>query len=323
MPFVGEFHGTSGPVRTSFNDSVLDIENEVIKACDEVTGISKKPTDPWSGDHIGFYHTLGAICRTGPNRGKRSYAARGYYEANRARPNLKVLCDTLVNKVILDGNKATGVSISHGGQEYEVPIKREVIVCGGTIKSPQILELSGIGDPAVLEAAGVPCKVANPAVGANVQDHSLTLAVFEVASHVATLDTLSQKPSVMEAAQKQYMETQGGPLSCTSTMQGFFPVKAVMSEEELEALIQSIRDIKPTSPFHEKQLAQIIKHLQNDKSANLQMVLVTATLNLNAIEHQSELFPALAPEKPAGFTMALCAQYPVARGYVHIDSAGK
>lgn len=55
MPFVGEHHGTSGPVRTSFNDSLLPIEDDIIKAADEAAGLTKKPMDPWSGDHIGFY----------------------------------------------------------------------------------------------------------------------------------------------------------------------------------------------------------------------------------------------------------------------------
>lgn len=50
MPFVGEYHGTSGPVRTSFNDFRLPIEDDFIKACAETTGLAKKPVDPWSGD---------------------------------------------------------------------------------------------------------------------------------------------------------------------------------------------------------------------------------------------------------------------------------
>lgn len=323
MPFVGEFHGTSGPVRTSFNDTIMPIENDIIKACDEVTDTPKKPLDPWSGDHIGFYNTLGSICRTGPNKGKRSYAARGFYEANRAsRPNLKVLCSTLVNKVNLTGNKATGVNFSHEGQEYNVTVKREVIVSGGTVKSPQILELSGIGDPAVLEAAGVECKIANPGVGANLQDHQITLAVYEMTPDTVTSDTFHQVPEAMQNALKQYTESGRGPLACTSTMQGFFPAKKVMSEEELEKVIQSIRDVKPTSAFHEKQLAQIIAHLQSDTSANIQLVLVPITGNIDSIKDQSILFPPRSADKPPGVSFALCLQYPVARGYVHISSSG-
>ncbi|KAJ5995543.1 hypothetical protein N7481_002520 [Penicillium waksmanii] len=322
MPFVGEFHGTSGPVRTSFNDSLIPVETDIIKACDEVTGYSKKPLDPWSGDHIGFYNTLGLIARTGPNKGKRSYAARGYYENNRTtRPNLKVLCSALVNKVVLEGNKAVGVNFTHNGQEHTITTNREIIVSGGTLKSPQILELSGIGDPAILKAAGVECKVANPAIGNNVQDHPLTFAGYETQPGIMTLDSLYQNPELMAAAQKQYAETQSGVLSCTSTMQGFFSAKSILSEAELEEVVQSIRDVKPTSAFHQKQLEQIIAHLQSDVSANLQMVLVPITAQIDGIEHQRNLFPPADPNRPAGLTFALCLQYPVARGYVHIESA--
>lgn len=323
MPFAGEFHGTSGPVRTSFNDNLIPVETDIIKACDEVTGYSKKPLDPWSGDHIGFYNTLGSIARTGPNKGKRSYAARGYYENNRStRPNLKVLCSALINKVVLEGNKAVGVNFTHNDQEHTITTNREIIVSGGTLKSPQILELSGIGDPAVLEAAGVECKVANPAIGNNLQDHPITIAGYECQPGIMTLDSLYQNPELMAAAQKQYAESQSGVLSCTSSMQGFFSAKSIMSEEELEEVVQSIRDVKPTSEFHQKQLEQIIAHLQNDVSANLQMVLVPISAALEGIEHQSKLFAPTDLNKPAGLTFALCLQYPVARGSVHIDSAG-
>ncbi|KAJ6103829.1 hypothetical protein N7486_004051 [Penicillium sp. IBT 16267x] len=321
MPILGEFHGTSGPIRTGFNDCIMSVENDIVKACEEVTGISNKPVDPWSGDHIGFYHTLGSVCRTGPNKGKRSYAARGYYEANRDRPNLKVLCEALVNRVILDGNKATGVSFTYDGRGYQVSARREVIVCGGTIKSPQILELSGIGDPTVLEAARVECKVANLGVGTNVQDHSLSILMFEVQPGVITLDNLHQVPEAMQDAIKQYTETSGGPLSCISSMQGFFPAKKILSDTELEGVIQSIRHIKPASAFHEKQLAQIIAHLESDRSANIQLILVPASACPDGVEHQSKLFPPRSPDQPAGFTSAVCLQYPVARGYIHIRSA--
>ena len=253
MPLVGEFHGTSGPIHTGFNDSILPVENDIIKACEEATGITSKPADPWSGDHIGIYHTLGSVIRTGPNKGKRSYSARGYYEDIRAiRPNLKVLCEALVNIIVLSGKTATGVSLTHAGVKYQVPARREVIVSCGTIQSPQILELSGIGDPEILKAAGVECKVANSGVGANVQDHPVTFSVIEVQPSMMTMDTLYQVPDAMEAASKQYAETSGGPLSSISSLQGFFPAKKILSETELGEIIQSIRDIKPTSALHAK-----------------------------------------------------------------------
>lgn len=183
------------------------------------------------------------MCRTGPNAGKRSYAARGYFAANAERPNLHVLCEALVSSVQLDGNKATGANFVHEGKTHTVKAGREVIISGGAIQSPQILELSGIGDPAVLSAAGVECKVENKAVGANFQDHSLTVSQlpssdprsdpllttskavsWALATGNPSFEVVHQ-PEVMAAAQQELMEKQTGPLTHIASTQGFFPYK--------------------------------------------------------------------------------------------------
>lgn len=82
----------------------------------------------------------------------------------------------MVTSIELDGNRATGVNFSHGSSPHSVKANREIIVSCGTIQSPQILELSGIGDPEVLKAAGIECKIENKAVGANFQDHVMTVS---------------------------------------------------------------------------------------------------------------------------------------------------
>ncbi|KAL4804192.1 hypothetical protein BDV18DRAFT_166310 [Aspergillus unguis] len=320
-PLTSEYHGTNGPIKTSFNEANLPIEYQFIQAAGEATNLPNRPVDAWSGDHLGFYNTLGTVSRTGPHKGKRSYAGREYYEVNHARPNLKLLCEARVNKVVLDGTRATGVSLTTGGQEYVVSATREVIVCGGTIMSPQILELSGIGDPDVLAAAGVECKVENKAVGANVQDHSLSLITWQMQPEVVTSDTLSQDPEAAQAAMAQYAETSSGPLSSIGSTQGYFPAKRILSESELAHVVQSIREIKSTSPFHEKQLQQVVSHLESDVSANLQLVILPGTLNIGGIEHQSQLFLPVPPGNPVGATAGLCLQYPVSRGYIHIQSS--
>lgn len=188
MPFVGENHGTSGPIHTSFNPYKFDIEDDVIKAADNVTGYTKKPTDPWNGDHIGFYHTLATIGRSGADKDKRSYAARGYLKENFGRPNLKVTTEAMVIRIELDGDCATGVTYRNNDQEYTVKAKRETIVSGGVISSPQILELSGIGNPEVLSKAGAECKIENNAVGENLQDHVMASLCPELKDGVENLD---------------------------------------------------------------------------------------------------------------------------------------
>lgn len=218
MCTVDEFHGTSGPVRTSFNDFRLPIEDDIVKAWDEACGMTKKPNDPWSGDHIGFFQTLGTVVRTGPNKGKRGYAARGYLQPNLGRSNLKVLCDAQVSKILLEGNVAKGVEFTHAGSTYSVPVRREVLVCGGVVHSPQILELSGIGDPEILNAAGIDCKVENRAVGENFQDHTVTVAGYKLAEGQMSADAIYD-PAMMEQAQKALMETQGGVSNLEGRMQ--------------------------------------------------------------------------------------------------------
>ncbi|KIW66735.1 hypothetical protein PV04_06035 [Phialophora macrospora] len=322
MPLVGENHGTSGPVRTGFNDFRLPIEDDVIKAADHATGFDKKPLDPWSGDHIGFYNTMGSVVRTGPDKGKRSYAARGYFQPNEHRPNLRVITESLVSRVILENKRATGVEFINHGQKYTVKAKREVIVSGGIINSPQILEMSGIGNPEILRAAGVECLVDLPSVGENYQDHAATGTVYQLADGQMSGDSL-YKPEVMAAAQKALAEEQGGPLTSIQSVQGFFPVTLFLEKGELEEIIHSIEQSQKTAtPFQKKQWDQVIKHIKSNKSANLQFVFLTATGSFaEGVSDQSKLFSPPPEGAPDGVTLAICLQYPVSRGHVHIKSA--
>ena len=90
-----------------------------------------------------------------------------------------MLTEAFVQEVVLEEEEgqwvAKGVRFVHGGEEHVVRTEGEVIICAGSVQSPQLLELSGIGDPEVLNAAGVEAKVNNPAVGENLQDHMSTL----------------------------------------------------------------------------------------------------------------------------------------------------
>jgi choline dehydrogenase-like flavoprotein len=253
------------------------------------------------------------VARTGPNKGKRSYAARGYFETNQHRPNLKVLCEALSTNVVLEGNVAKGVAFLHNGTKHTVNVKKEVILSCGVVQSPQLLELSGIGDPEVLKAAGVECKVENLGVGNNFQDHCLSMAVYQLAPGIMSLDAL-QDPKVMEDAQKTLTEKQGGPLTGISSCQGFFPYKVMASDEELKETIQSLNDTKFRTPYEKQQIEQIITHLESDSSANLQMLGVCVTGGYeHGVEDQSLLFPEVDPSKGVGCTLVVCLQVGIPR----------
>jgi len=101
------------------------------------------------------------------HRGKRQSAAVAFLRPARGRPNLTVRTDVVVDCVLFDGLRATGVRTTSG----EVLARREVILAGGAMASPGILERSGVGDPARLEALGVPLVAASPEVGENLSEH--------------------------------------------------------------------------------------------------------------------------------------------------------
>ena len=103
--------------------------------------------------------------------GRRCSAADAYLRPALARPNLRVEILALTTRVLIEGGRAVGVEYLRGGRVLTARANREVILCGGVINSPQLLMLSGIGDPDALRALGIDVKVALRGVGKNLQDH--------------------------------------------------------------------------------------------------------------------------------------------------------
>ncbi len=103
--------------------------------------------------------------------GVRWSAAKAYLEPAMARPNLTVQRNTFVNRIVFEGVKAIGAELSVSGKTEIARCEREVIVCAGAINSPQLLNLSGIGDADHLKSLELACVAHLPAVGRNLQDH--------------------------------------------------------------------------------------------------------------------------------------------------------
>ncbi len=105
------------------------------------------------------------------HKGRRLSAARAYLHPVMKRPNLTVTCRAMVEKVIFDGNRATGVQFSTRRGGRQTATANEIVLCGGAINTPQLLQLSGIGNTDDLTALGIPLVHHLPGVGENLQDH--------------------------------------------------------------------------------------------------------------------------------------------------------
>ena len=211
-------HGINGPVHNSFPPFYDDFY-KAWEPTYEKLGLG--PTgDPKDGLAIGAYTTLLTL---DPRNASRSYAANAYFKPNAARSNLKVLTGALSTKINFatptrNGTTltATGVQFSVNGTSYNVTAKREVILSAGAFQSPHLLELSGIGDPKILEAQGIDVLYANPNVGENLQDHILVPLGFKVAPGEPTFESLRNE-SVLEEALAVYTQNHTGPLASGTT----------------------------------------------------------------------------------------------------------
>ncbi|MGX9854556.1 GMC family oxidoreductase [Limimaricola variabilis] len=166
-----------------------------------------------SQDGFGYY-------QVNQKEGRRVSAADAYLDPARKRHNLTVLTGSHVLRVLLEGRRATGVEIRQGSQNRHVRARCEVVLAAGAVQSPQLLELSGIGDPQVLSAAGIEMRHALPGVGANYMDHFCTRMSWRVTQPV-TLNEQTRGLSLLRAV-AQYATSRTGILTyATGLVHGF------------------------------------------------------------------------------------------------------
>jgi choline dehydrogenase len=144
--------------------------------------------------------------------GRRESGVTAYLSPARRRPNLKITTDALVTRVMFESRRATGVEIERGGDRCTVKARREVIVACGAYGSPQLLQLSGVGDAAALQSVGIAPLLDLAAVGKNLQDHpaaSISVRTANTESYGLSWRTVPR--SLIIAA--QYLLFHSGPLA--------------------------------------------------------------------------------------------------------------
>jgi len=161
-----DYRGGNGPVSTS-NGNNMKL-NPLYKAFIEA---GKEAGYPETKDYNGEQQEGFGPMHMTVGGGVRSSTSNAYIKPAKNRSNLKILTNVLVQKVILENKIATGVEYSINGNKKALKANREVILCAGSIGSPQLLQLSGIGPKKVLDDAGVDVLHELPGVGENLQDH--------------------------------------------------------------------------------------------------------------------------------------------------------
>ena len=168
-------------------------------------------------------------------RGVRWNAAKAFLRPIAGRPNLKVATGAHVLRVLFEGRRAVGVRYRQGdGPEQDVRVRREVVLASGAIGSAQLLQVSGVGPAALLQAHGVPVVHDLPGVGGNLQDHLQLRLVYRV-RRARTLNMMAATWWGKAAIGLHYAFARGGPLSMAPSQLGAF---ARTSPEHARANVQ-------------------------------------------------------------------------------------
>ncbi len=179
----------------------------------------------------GFGPRQGAI-----RNGRRVSGVTAYLDPVRHRPNLRILTDHAVTRVLLKEGRATGIEVQVEGARREIGARREVILSAGAYGSPQLLQLSGIGDPAELAAKGVTPLHALPDVGRHLHDHpasSVSLRTSDTSSYGLSLRTVPRAVGIG----LNYLLFRKGPLaSNVFEANGFVRSRAGLDRPDLQII---------------------------------------------------------------------------------------
>lgn len=206
------YRGGDGPLPVKDLDWRHPLTEAFVEGCVQY-GIPRNP------DYNGERQEGVSYVQRNARNGRRVSAADAYLHPVRGRANLDLRTNAHVTGLILDGKKATGVRYRRGGRTgamTEVKARREVILAGGTFNSPQLLQLSGIGDPEHLRQAGIECRHELPGVGQNLRDHFAPRMTYRV-KNIETLNERTRGLKLVGEALK-YATSRSGALALSPTL---------------------------------------------------------------------------------------------------------
>lgn len=220
---ANEYHGAGGPLAVSDLRSRHELNDAFIAGAQE-RGI------PFNPDFNGAEQDgVGPLQVTVRGR-RRASAAVAYLRPALRRANLKVETGALAHRVLFEGRRAVGVEFAQGAARRRVRARGEVLLAGGSINSPHLLQLSGVGPGALLQEHGIPVAHDLPGVGENLQDHIGGRITYR-AARANTYNEISHNPVLQVVAGLQYVFGASGPLMTGAGPIGMF----VRTRPELES----------------------------------------------------------------------------------------
>lgn len=308
--------GKNGHIAASYNAWYSDILAPYVKTVTSL-GIPLN-FNPDSGQTFGIYNSPRSVNSTS---GKRSYAASTYYAYNAHRPNFVVLTGAQATKIRFkhpisgpSGGKvtATGASFSYNSTSFTVSAKREVILAAGTFQTPQLLELSGIGNSTIMRSHGITPLVDLPGVGENLQDHIFVSTNYELKHGFTTLDILRNNVTYAAAAQAQYNSAHDGILASSGSIIAFVGLDSIANSAEIARMTAQLKHEIARGRSTELQKAQYA----------LQLDWLKKKMGHVEVLFNPVYFGNRMPKNDTSYLAIITAiQHPFSRGNIHISTS--
>ncbi|XOY55381.1 MAG: GMC family oxidoreductase [Rhodobacterales bacterium] len=240
-----QYRGAHGPLQIS------DLRNHN-PSCDAWLRAAREAGLPDNPDFNGASsHGIGSYQLTLRGRWRDS-AATAFLKPAMGRPNLTVKLRAAVTGLTFNGPRASGIAFRHDGEDQTALADAEVILCGGAVQTPQLLQLSGIGPEAVLEKHGIKVRHDAPEVGANLQDHIQMRTIVELSQRGLSLNDHMKNPISLAKMGLEWLVKGAGPLSVGAGQVGgaMCTKYAKDGRPDIQLFVMPLSVDKPGKPLH-------------------------------------------------------------------------
>ncbi|WP_421984233.1 GMC family oxidoreductase [Roseibium sp.] len=238
-----EFHGTGGPLSVSN----MRIQRPI---CDAWVAAAQTAGYPFNPDYNGATQEGVGYFQLTTKNGRRCSSAVAFLKPARARENLQIITHALVSRINLDGRKVTGITYrDRSGAEQTITVRREVVLSGGAINSPQVLMLSGIGDPEQLRQNGIEPVHELSGVGQGLQDHLQARLVFKC--NEPTLNDEVRSLFNQARIALKYALFRAGPMTMAASLAtGFLKTRPELETPDIQFHVQPWSADSPGEGVH-------------------------------------------------------------------------
>ncbi|TPL18106.1 MULTISPECIES: GMC family oxidoreductase N-terminal domain-containing protein [unclassified Mesorhizobium] len=234
------WRGRGGPLHISDTSDAVHPLTKRYLAAGQQAGL------PFNSDFNGAAQEGVGVYQISTRNGRRMSAARAFLRPAMKRANVRVETNALASRILFEGKRAVGIEYLQKGQTKTARAGREIILSAGSINSPQLLQLSGVGPAALLHGLGIPVIHANENVGANLQDHVGINYTFK--GRLPTLNQILRPWWGKLMVGMQYILTRSGPLSLSMNHGGgFFRTDPAFSRPNMQLYFQAFSTVIPKS----------------------------------------------------------------------------